>query len=301
MEEKRAPDGPGTGILPVDLNHTVDDLISWLTLEPTSTDKFRAQNPWPTGRLFLFGGVTNAQCVKAAYMTLNDDLVMHSLHSYFISPGAIDKPTDLHVYMKRDGKSSATRQILAMQDDEVILSMIASFAKPKVGLEVDLTLMTGVAHPETLEPASVHYTMGRSLGLFDIRLASPEIVHDYMPGATIPTRMWFKTRTPVPNDPILHQCILTYASDLGTGFGDLHMRIMPTSGGPSLDHNLWFHHPVLVDDWFYLDQTPVSIAGGRGLYRGSIHDIKGKTCASMSQEMVIREQPHPDPNIPTTI
>jgi acyl-CoA thioesterase-2 len=113
--------------------------------------------------------------------------------------------------------------------------------------------------------------------------------------------MWFKTRTPVPNDPILHQCILTYASDLGTGFGDLHMRIMPTSGGPSLDHNLWFHHPVRVDDWFYLDQTPMSIAGGRGLYRGSIHDIKGKTCASMNQEMVIREQPHPDPNIPTTI
>ena len=291
----------GTQQSPIDMNHTVHDLIHWLDLKPTTNDKFRAVNPWPTSRIHLFGGVPVAQCVKAAFMTLKDDFIIHSLHGYFTSPGSVEKPTDIHVYVKRDGKSSAFRQVFAIQDDEVIFSMMASFAKPKKGPEADLTLMTGVAHPETLEQASPFNAMSTSLGIFDIRLASPEIKHDYMPGATLPTRMWFKARAELSDDPVLHACILTFASDLGTGFGDLRMRIMPTSGGPSLDHTVWYHHALRVDEWFYMDQTAVGFAGGRGLYRGSIHDITGKTCVTLGQELVVREVPHPNPNIPTTI
>ena len=301
MSEKESAASIGEQESPIDINHTVDDLINWLDLKATGTDKFRASNPWPTSRIHLYGGVPASQCVKAAYLTLKDDLVVHSVHGYFTSPGIVDKPTDLHVYVKRDGKSSAFRQVFAMQDGEVIFTMMASFAKPRKGVEADLTLMTGVAHPETLESASPFNAMATSLGIFDIRLASPEIKHDFMPGATLPTRMWFKARKPLPDDPILHASILTFATDLGTGFGDLRMRIMPTSGGPSLDHTVWFHHPMRMDEWFYMDQTAVGFAGGRGLYRGSIHDSTGKTCVTLGQELVGREVPHPDPNIPTTI
>ena len=301
MSDKKSTFGLDENESPVDINHTVDDLIHWLDIQQVSPGVFIGQNPWPTSRFALFGGVPAAQCVKAAYLTLKEDFAIHSLHGYFTSPGIVDKPTELHVSVQRDGKSSAFRQVNAVQDGEIIFTMMASFAKPKKGVEADLTLMTGVAHPETLEPASPFNAMATSLGIFDIRLASPEIKHDFMPGATLPTRMWFRARKSLPDDPILHACILTFASDLGTGFGDLRMRIMPTSGGPSLDHVVWYHYPMRMDDWFYLDQTAVGFAGGRGLYRGSIHDITGRTCASLGQELVVREVPHADPNIPTTI
>ena len=301
MTEKFSPFGLREGEPPLDSNHTMDDLLHWIDLKSIGTDKFRADNPSPTSRPYLFGGVTVSQCVKATYMTVRDGLSIHSMHGYFTSPGQVNQPTDLHVYMKRDGKSSAYRQVFAMQGDEVILSLSVSFAIPKQGIDADLTLMTGVAHPETLQPASRLGAMATSLGIFDTRLASPEISHDYMGGTTLPSRLWFKSHVKLPEDPVLHACILAYTTDLSSGIGDTYLRIVPTSGGPSLDHVAWFHAPMRMDEWFYVDQVAVRLAGGRALYRGSMHDIHGRTCVTLGQELLAREVPHPDSNVPTTI
>lgn len=301
MTEKMSPYGLGERESPLDMQHTMDDLLHWIDLKPIGANKWRANNPWPTSRYNIFGGVTVAQCVKAAYLSVRDGLAIHSMHGYFTSPGKVDQPTDLHIYMKRDGKSSAYRQIFAMQGDDVILSLSTSFSVPKDGVEADLTLMTGVAHPETLKPASPYGAMATSLGIFDTRLASPEIEHDFQMGTTLPSRLWFKSHVPLPDDPVVHACILAFTSDISTGIGDTYLRITPTSGGPSLDHVAWFHKPMRMDEWFYLDQVAVRLASGRALYRGSMHDIQGRTCVTLAQELLAREVPHENPNIPTTI
>ncbi len=56
----------------------------------------------------------------------------------------------------------------------------------------------------------------------------------------------------------------------------------------SLDHAVWFHRPVKVDEWMYFDFHAVSNQNSRGLVRGSIHAIDGSLVASMTQEALIR-------------
>jgi acyl-CoA thioesterase-2 len=89
----------------------------------------------------------------------------------------------------------------------------------------------------------------------------------------------------LPDDPILHACALTYLSDVGSGFADATVRGVPR-GGPSIDHALWFHQALRVDDWVLLDSWPVKTIGWRGLYGGSIHDRHGRLGAVLMQELL---------------
>jgi acyl-CoA thioesterase II len=77
---------------------------------------------------------------------------------------------------------------------------------------------------------------------------------------------------------------------MSTGFVELDVPGLPP-GGPSLDHSLYFHRPVRVDDWLFMSLEPVSAAGARGVYRGSIHDRNGRLGASIFQETLLRPTP----------
>jgi acyl-CoA thioesterase-2 len=104
-------------------------------------------------------------------------------------------------------------------------------------------------------------------------------------------QIWMRTQGPLADDPILHACVQTFASDLSTGFGDLRLPIMPPAGGPTLDHSLWFHRPLDVQEWFLLDQEPVISAGARGLYQGGLYDQNRRRCTSLAQEILTRPAP----------
>ena len=78
----------------------------------------------------------------------------------------------------------------------------------------------------------------------------------------------------MPDDPLLHACVLTYASDLYL----LGTSLLPhgVSGGSeemflaSLDHAMWFHRPFRVDEWLLYAQHTPSASGGRGFVTGSV-------------------------------
>ena len=84
----------------------------------------------------------------------------------------------------------------------------------------------------------------------------------------------------------MQACALAYLSDLSTALWALapDARI-----GPSLDHALWFHRPVRLDDWVLMDLWPRSVHASRGLYAGAIFDRRGTLAASLHQEMLVRE------------
>jgi len=110
----------------------------------------------------------------------------------------------------------------------------------------------------------------------------------------VPARMWVRTRRPLSDDRLLHACILTYASDMGSGFGDGSVSGVPR-GGPSIDHALWFHEPLRMDDWVLLEMWPFKAGGGRGLYTGTMQDVSGRVGAMLTQEILFRGSEPPFP------
>jgi acyl-CoA thioesterase-2 len=111
------------------------------------------------------------------------------------------------------------------------------------------------------------------------------------PQAHFPTRFWSRSTVPLPDDELLHSCVLTYLSDIGTGLSALPED--EASPGPTLDHAVWFHRPVHLDDWVLVDMVPRTVAGGRGWYTGSVFTPAGGLAASFVQETLFRPGPNP--------
>ena len=74
---------------------------------------------------------------------------------------------------------------------------------------------------------------------------------------------------------------------MGSGFGQLDVPGLATAG-PSIDHAVWFHHPVSLDDWVLHEMWPWKAGGQRGVYLGSIRDRSGTLACTLSQESMLR-------------
>ena len=99
----------------------------------------------------------------------------------------------------------------------------------------------------------------------------------------------------MPDDPDLPPAALAYASDYA-----LLESIPPPHGlswiqrgmcAASLDHAMWWHRPVRVDDWLLYVQSSPSESGARGLAAGRIYDRSGELVASVAQEGMVRIPP----------
>jgi acyl-CoA thioesterase-2 len=109
---------------------------------------------------------------------------------------------------------------------------------------------------------------------------------------TGPHMAWFKTRERLPDDPLLHQCALAYASDLSLIDTSLHQHGLtyfnPQVMAASLDHTMWFHRAFRADEWLlYVTESP-STGGSRGFNLGSIFAADGTLVASAAQEGLMR-------------
>jgi acyl-CoA thioesterase-2 len=270
---------------------TVQRLLDLLELEPAGTDRFRVENPDPGYGQRVFGGQVAAQALRAAAATVTVDHLAHSLHAYFLRPGRPGVPIDFDVERTRDGRSFTTRRVLAQQGDEVIFETSVSFHTHEDGTDYQLGRATDVPEPDDApqrlifipEEASAYLPMElRELG------PSEPDEHGWYPSTR---RAWIRMKRRVPDDPIVHQCLLTYLSDMGAVFG----AIKPMKDfsfdkfmGASLDHAMWFHRPLRADDWFLYDLTAVSNAGSRGLTRGTMHAATGELGVSVAQEALLR-------------
>lgn len=262
----------------------VAELLRVLDLEELDRDIFRGVNPRGDARRpRLFGGQVAAQAARAASLTVPDDRLLHSLHGYFLRGGQADRPTILHVDRDRDGRSYSARHVTARQDGQVIMSLLVSFHVEEQGHEYETPSLVGtVPAPEEIPEAgsaSIHHS------IFDLRVLGIGTTSSAF--RRTPHRYWARARGQLPDDRLLHACVLTYLSDIGSGLAKLHQE--QPRGGPSLDHAVWFHRPARMDDWVLVELVPEAAAGGRAFYTGTVHDREGQLLATLAQEHVLRD------------
>lgn len=257
----------------------VDDLEALLDLEALDTNLFRGRHgPDAKIRTSLYGGQVAAQALRAATATVPPERVAHSLHGYFLRPGLVDRPVIFEVDRDRDGGSFSARHVRAVQAGEVIFSMLASFHVPADGPTFDDVPRGGRPDPEGL--SARHPAM-----FVDAR----EVTRTRIEGdrVILSDCLWVRAVQPLPDDPVIHACVLTYVSDFGSGFGQVDVPGL-APGGPSIDHSVWFHEPIRADDWMLLELQPSKAHSDRGVYRGSISTRDGTLGLVLAQEILLR-------------
>ncbi len=281
----------------------VQELVDLLDLEIIDDHLFRGLSRDLGGRS-VYGGQVVSQALVAGLRTVGEGSV-HSLHAYFLRPGDMTHPIIYEVDPVRDGRSFTTRRVHAIQHGEAILTMIVSFQKREDGWEHQ-DAMPQVPPPESLpKDRDMRLQLLGSLSspnprlrqflsqdtLFDIRYVTPHDLFAHEPKP--PHNMfWFRTVDALPDDPMVHQCVLAYASD----FGPLGTTLLPHGKGSasadlrmaSIDHAIWFHRDARVDDWLlYVIDSPSS-QNVRGLSFGRIFSRDGRLVASTAQEGLVR-------------
>lgn len=286
------------------MQNTVDELLRLIDLEPLEHNIYRGQNR-DIGTRRVFGGQVLAQALVAARRTVEEGRVAHSLHGYFILPGDLDTPIVYFVDRLRDGRSFTTRRVTAIQHGRAIFNLSCSFQVPEEGIEHQ-SEAPAAPPPEGLQPELERVreaadrippelrevlTQDRPI---DFRVVEP--VDLFRPRAEPPARRtWFRAQGPMPDDQLLHQAVLAYASDYGLLATALQPHALtirsPGVQVASLDHALWFHRPFRVDEWLlYVNDSP-SAAGARAFTRGSIYTRDGVLVASSAQEGLARVWP----------
>ncbi|MHB8439262.1 MAG: acyl-CoA thioesterase [Acidimicrobiales bacterium] len=286
------------------MTEELDFLVKLLDLEPIEVNIFRGVSP-DERRIRVFGGQVAAQALMAAGRTVDRGSV-HSLHSYFLRPGDPTAPILYEVDRIRDGRSFTTRRVVAIQHGQAIFNLAASFHVEEEGRLVHQARMPDVPPPESLETLRIRLEPYRQQLAdwfarphpIDQRHVGelPWMQHESMEPIQ---RVWIRADGTLGDDPLLHACIATYASDMS--LFDTMLAPHPVSWddaefmGASLDHCMWFHRPFRADEWLLYDMDSPNAYGARGLARGFLFKSDGELAVSMVQEGLMRLVPHPGP------
>jgi acyl-CoA thioesterase-2 len=283
------------------MSDALDAVVKLLDLEQIELDIFRGRSPAGERRQRVFGGQVAGQALVAAGRTVPEDRPVHSLHAYFIRPGDPAVPLVYLVDRVRDGRSFTTRRVSAVQHGKTIFALSASFHHPEPGV-LHARPMPQVPGPEELPPTSerLEELFGPAASEFfrnspiDIRHIGP-LTFEAVKDPTLRTThsmAWLRADGELPDDPLLHVCMMTYASDM-----TLLDSVLLANGlswadgktvGASLDHAMWFHRPFRADRWLlYAQESPIA-AGARGLARGELYTREGDLVVSVMQEGLIR-------------
>jgi acyl-CoA thioesterase-2 len=279
---------------------SVEELMALLDLEPIEDNLFRGRQP-ATRLQRVFGGQVAAHALVAAERTVESRYVIHSLHSYFLRPGDTSVPIVYDVEDVREGRSFATRRVIARQHGRPIFAMTLNFQVPEEGLEHQDTMPVVPPPEECVSLAEATPGSGRDSEDWQREWAALEarFIGDSRPGGafedapTATQRLWIRVAGELPDDPLMHTAAFTYASDMTLLAASLvpHGRYIGSEGmqAASLDHTIWFHRPFRADEWWLYDQTSPSASGGRGLALARVFTQDGRLVASVAQEGLIRQ------------
>ncbi len=278
----------------------VDQLLDVLDLKQIDAATFVGESP-QVGAQRVFGGQVAGQALVAAGRTVDPSRFVHSLHGYFVRPGDPTVPIEFGVETIRDGRSFSVRRSTAQQHGKTIFFMSASFQVVEEGLDHHSPPPADVPGPDevpTMRDWVARYPERRRA--FDTAPQAVDVRYVGVPGWVPPgdrtpnaeQRVWMRINGTLPDDPLIHACALTYASDLSLldTVLSVHGEVWGPGGviGASLDHALWFHRPFRADEWFLYDCTSPSASGSRGLAGGRMFTTAGRHIASAVQEGLLR-------------
>lgn len=286
------------------MTQMLDDLVRLLALEKIEENIFRGLSQ-DLGFRQLFGGQVLGQALSAASQTVEPSRHVHSVHGYFLRPGDATMPIIYQVDPLRDGGSFTTRRVQAIQKGKPIFTMISSFQGDEEGFSHQ-AVMPEVPGPEgllnetelTRKYEHLFSEKIREKVLVDkpIEIRPVGLFDPFNPKPAEPVRyMWYRADGSLPDDPQVHRYLLAYASDfhlLGTAMQPHGVTSWtPGMQVASLDHALWYHRPLRMDDWLLYAMDSPSASGSRGLSRGQIFNRQGELVASVTQESLMRKLP----------
>ena len=284
------------------MDQRLADLLALLELEQLEVNLFRGASR-DIGSPQVFGGQVLGQALSAAAATV-EGRVVHSLHAYFLRRGDCNAPIVYQVDRSLDGHSFSNRRVVAMQHGQQIFNMAASFQATEAGFDHQIG-MPPVPPPESLadssgppaqllerlpervrrffeQPRPFEFRMVQSIDYLHPQRAPPE------------RQIWFRAVDALAEDEMLHRRLLAYVSDFflldtatlphGTSF------LKPTLVMASIDHALWFHRTLRVDDWLLYAMESPSASGARGFARASVFARDGRLVASAAQEGLVRSR-----------
>jgi acyl-CoA thioesterase-2 len=204
----------------------------------------------------------------------------------------------------RDGGSFTTRRVVAVQHGQAIFNMAASFHKDEPGADHS-DRMPDVPAPHeltTLErfPENEPQPLDRQgaphvVDALDFRPVdgnwNPPM--DHRGAVRDPDQdTWLRARGQLPDDPLLHACVVAYASDLTLlGTAALPHPLTEAESGimmASLDHVMWFHRSFRADEWLLYHVHSPSAAAARGFATGQLFCADGTLAVSVAQEGLMR-------------
>ncbi len=284
------------------MDQRLADLLALLELEQLEVNLFRGASR-DIGSPQVFGGQVLGQALSAAAATV-EGRVVHSLHAYFLRRGDCNAPIVYQVDRSLDGHSFSNRRVVAIQHGQQIFNMAASFQATEAGFDHQIG-MPPVPPPESLadssgppaqllerlpervrrlfeQPRPFEFRMVQSIDYLHPQRAPPE------------RQIWFRAVDALAEDEMLHRRLLAYVSDFflldtatlphGTSFRK------PTLVMASIDHALWFHRTLRVDDWLLYAMESPSASGARGFARASVFARDGRLVASAAQEGLVRSR-----------
>ena len=282
---------------------SVTDLLNILHLDQQDDNTFFGISK-TVGSPNVFGGQVLAQALNAAYRTIKNGRVLHSMHSYFLEAGDLEIPIQYQVGIMRDGGSFSVRRVTASQKGKTIFILSASFHKNEKGHEHQIDIKQDVKSPEELMSWS---DLLKSYGeLLPERTKTfleiprpvefkPTVINNPLEKKDLPPVLdvWFKLKGDVNDlDLSLSQQILTYISD----YNILAVAIQPHASKAhwgnlqtaSLDHSMWYYRDFDFSDWLLFSLESPNTSNARGFAKGNIFTREGKLVASVAQEGLMR-------------
>lgn len=288
--------------------YTTDMLIEMLDLEQIEQNIYRGLSP-DSSYQRTFGGQVIGQALMAAYKTVEEDRICHSLHSYFIRPGDPNVAILYQVERTRDGRSFSSRRVTAVQHGKTIFDLTASFQQQgQTGMEFQSEAPTGWPNPDELKSEidlrrDAVKEMGISLSDNNSFTSSRPIDWrpidplDYQKSEAKPPEhsIWMKAAGSLGErsaDIAMNQCVLAFASDYAILEACIRVKGLNWMNeqlrSASLDHSMWFHRPFRMDEWLMNQQECISMSDSRGFAAGKIYTASGELVASVAQEGMVR-------------
>jgi len=279
-----------------------EELLAVLHLKEVDDDTFVGTHPSKNPPR-TFGGQMMAQALVAASRSLPHELPPGAISAHFIAGGDPTKDLEFHVVRLRDERRFANRRVDVMQGDAMLTTAMVSFVDGGRGLE------HAIGMPYVPEPLSLRKIDDLLVGY---EKTVPQFVEALRPiewrytndpawvmrdkGERLDhNRVWLKADGPMPDDPVLHNAALVYASD--TTVLDSIITTHGLSWGydrifaATVNHSVWFHRPIRFDEWvLYSTSSPVA-ADSRGLGTGHFFDQSGLMVATVVQEGIIKYFP----------
>lgn len=280
-----------------------DEVVASFNLERLDDNRFLSRSP-KFGWRRIYGGLLLSHGLRAAQVTVDDpQRTPHSLHGYFLRPGNLDEPIELHAERLLDGRSIANRRVTLVQDGKPVFCLQASFRKPGPGL-VYQPEMPDAGPPEGLPDeaeitrlhASVLPTGAKSYlareKVFELRPVDHELFVHPDPDRPDSSLTWARLRTTQPPSGELSWILLAYLSDMTVLNGSLHPHGRNFFDADitmaSLDHSLWMHNQPDFSDWLLMSHEAMGNEAGMGLGRVNIFNRTGTLTASVVQQGYIR-------------